>query len=284
MHWERIENIVGNRRGVRFPILPCQEQFFGMFNQAPQLITYDELMHETFEDMAHPFHQYFDNTEEVCGADILAYYLPFHGNDEWGIYILDAGVDELAMHLMGIAENQRLDLSRPDAEYLAKHKLLLHELGHHAVEIVHTLIELDPNNPVTGSYRATRLLGRQAQRIHDNEEAVCNWNVKRNKHKFKIRALNYFDPIKDFMLFRQPRGYSRFGEIHKRNFLENVIDTGFTGVLPPATISDLEEEFSRHSKLSRVKPRSAIGWNNPIGFVVPIYLIRTNEHDLRRNN
>ena len=59
MHWERIENIVGNRRGVRFPILPCQEQFFGMFNQAPQLITYDELMHETFEDMAHPFHQYF---------------------------------------------------------------------------------------------------------------------------------------------------------------------------------------------------------------------------------
>ena len=63
MHWERIENIVGNRRGVRFPILPCQEQFFGMFNQAPQLITYDELMHETFEDMAHPFHQYFEDVE-----------------------------------------------------------------------------------------------------------------------------------------------------------------------------------------------------------------------------
>ena len=58
-------------------------------------------------------------------------------------------------------------------------------------------------------------------------------------------------------------------------FLENIIDTRLTGVLPQQNQVQLEREFAQHSRLSRVKPRSAIGWNNPIGFVVPTYLIRT---------
>ena len=277
MHREQIDNIVENRRG-RFPILECQERFLNQFNQVPHEITYDELMRQNFEGTAHPFHQFFQDAPETCSVDVLAYYLPFHGNANWGIHIVDAGVDTLAMRILHIAEILHIDLSRVDAEYLAKHKLLLHELGHHAVEIVHTALEIDPNRPIRDSYRATRLPGRlaQNQRFHENEEAVCNWNVKRhpNKSKFKIRALDYFNPIENFMT-TQPPGYNRFHEITNRNFLENIIDTRLTGVLPQQNQIQLEREFVQHSRLSRVKPRSAIGWDNPIGFVVPTYLIRT---------
>ena len=282
MHREQIDNIVENRRG-RFPILECQERFFGEFNQTPQPITYDELMRENFENTAAPLPVNFDDTMGQCGTDALAYYLPFHATNDWGIYILDAGVDILAEELVRISRinlpgGNNLVLSRVDAEYLAKHKLLLHELGHHATEIVHTALELDQNHPIRDSYRATRLPGRlaQNQRFHENEEAVCNWNVKRqpNKSKFKIRALDYFDSVENFMT-TQPPGYNRFHEITNRNFLENIIDIRLTGVLPQQNQVQLEREFGQHSKLSRVKPRSAIGWNNLIGFVVPIYLIRT---------
>jgi hypothetical protein len=282
MHREQIDQIVENRRG-RFPILECEERFFEEFNQAPQPITYDELMRENFENTAAPLPVNFDDTMGQCGTDALAYYLPFHATNDWGIYILDAGVDILAEELVRISRinlpgGNNLVLSRVDAEYLAKHKLLLHELGHHATEIVHTALELDPNRPIRDSYRATRLPGRlaQNQRFHENEEAVCNWNVKRqpNKSEFKIRALDYFNPIENFMT-TQPPGYNRFHEITNRNFLENIIDIRLTGVLPHQNQIQLEREFGQHSKLSRVKPRSTIGWNNPIGFVVPIYLIRT---------
>ena len=277
MHQEQIDHIVENRRG-RFPILECQERFLDQFNQVPHEITYDELMRQNFEGTAHPFHQFFQDAPETCSVDVLAYYLPFHGNANWGIHIVDAGIDTLAMRILHIAEILHIDLSRVDAEYLAKHKLLLHELGHHAVEIVHTALEIDTNRPIRDSYRATRLPGRLAQNqmFHENEEAVCNWNVKRhpNKSKFKIRALDYFNPIENFMT-TQPPGYNRFHEITNRNFLENIIDTRLTGVLPQQNQIQLEREFVQHSRLSRVKPRSAIGWNNPIGFVVPIYLIRT---------
>ena len=153
-------------------------------------------------------------------------------------------------------------------------------LGRHeeAIENCEKALEIDPNRPIRDSYRATRLLGRLAQNqiFHENEEAVCIWNVKRqpNKSKFKIRALDYFDPVENFMT-TQPPGYNRFHEITNRNFLENIIDTRLTGVLPHQNQIQLEREFAQHSRLSRVKPRSAIGWNNPIGFVVPTYLIRT---------
>jgi len=282
MHREQIDHIVENRRG-RFPILECEERFFEEFNQAPQPITYDELMRENFENTAAPLPVNFDDTMGQCGTDALAYYLPFHATNDWGIYILDAGVDILAEELVRISRinlpgGNNLVLSRVDAEYLAKHKLLLHELGHHATEIVHTALELDQNHPIRDSYRATRLPGRlaQNQRFHENEEAVCNWNVKRqpNKSKFKIRALDYFDSVENFMT-TQPPGYNRFHEITNRNFLENIIDIRLTGVLPQQNQIQLEKEFGQHSKLSRVKPRSAIGRNNPIDFVVPIYLIRT---------
>ena len=275
LDWEHIAEIIESRGQTGFPALRCEEEFFGKFNQTPQPITYEQLMRENFENTSAPLRAFFDDVMDTCSVDVLAYYLPFHGNSNWGIYILDAGVDMLTTSLIHLSDHT---LERPDAEYLAKHKLLLHELGHHAVEIVHTALELDQNRPIRDSYRAARLPGRLAQNqiFHENEEAVCNWNVKRqpNKSEFKIRALDYFDPVENFMT-TQPPGYNRFHEITNRNFLENIIDTRLTGVLPQQNQVQLEREFAQHSRLSRVKPRSAIGWNNPIGFVVPTYLIRT---------
>ena len=78
---------------VKLVRLACH---FEEFNQAPQPITYDELMRENFENTAAPLPVNFDDTMGQCGTDALAYYLPFHGNANWGIYILDAGVDILA--------------------------------------------------------------------------------------------------------------------------------------------------------------------------------------------
>ena len=271
MDWFTITEIAESRGHTGFPTLPCQEQFFGRFNQTPQLITYDQLMRENFKNTSAPLRAYFDDVMNTCSVDVLAYYLPFHGNSNWGIYILDAGVDILTTSLIHLSDHT---LSRPDAEYLAKHKLLLHELGHHAVEIVHTSLEIDPNNPVPGSYRSTRLPGAQAQRFHENEEAVCNRSVKWNKSEFEIRALSHFDVVSDFML-RQPPGYNRFGEIRNSNLLENILDTRLTGPLQPETSSNLEKEFFTHSKLPRERPGADNGLNNRIGFVVPLYLIRT---------
>ena len=280
MDWEQIANIIESRGQTRFPTLPCEEQFFGQFkqiqanSQTPQQITYDQLMRENFENTLAPFRQFFAKAMQTCSVDVFAYYLPFHGNGNWGIYILDAGVDMLATSLIHLSDHT---LSRLDAEYLAKHNLLLHELGHHAVEIVHTSLEIDPNNPVPSSYRSTRLPGTQAQRFHENEEAVCNRSVKWNKSKFEIRTLSHFDVVSDFMR-TQPPGYNRFWKIKNSNLLENILDTRLTGPLQPETRSNLEKEFFRHSTLPRVRPNSIIGFNNPIGFEVPIYLIRTGKH------
>ena len=271
LDWEHIAEIIESRGQTGFPTLPCQGRFFGRFNQTPQPITYDQLMRENFENTSAPLRAFFDDVMDTCSVDVLAYYLPFHGNSNWGIYILDAGVDMLASTLIHLSDHT---LSRPDAEYLAKHNLLLHELGHHAVEIVHTSLEIDPNNPVPGSYRSTRLPGKQAQRFHENEEAVCNRSVKWNKSEFEIRTLSHFHVVSNFMI-TQPPGYNRFGEIKNSNLLENILDTRLTGPLQPETSSNLEKEFFTHSTLPRVRPGSIIGFNNPIGFVVPIYLIRT---------
>ena len=270
MHWKQIVDIIETRGQTRFPIPQCQELFFTRFNQTPQPITYNQLMLENFENTAGAG-GFFNDVMQTCSVDVLAYYLPFHGSGDWGIYILDAGVDRLADILMHID----LNMLRPDAEYLAKHNLLLHELGHHAVEIANTSLEIDPNRNrrIPGAYRETRIPGLAGFEFHENEEAVCNWNVKRQKHEFKIRALDYFDPITNFML-RQPPGYNRFGEIQNSNLLENILNTRLTGPLQPETRSNLQKEFFTHSTLPRVRPSSVC--NRNIGFVVPLYLIRTD--------
>ena len=278
MHIEQFGPLIGRRDQTEFPLLPCQARFFHKFNQAPERITYDDLMRKNFENTAAPFRGYFDDVMRECGTDILAYYRSFHETSDWGIYILDAGVDYLAEELLRLSRihlpgRNNLVLSRLDTEYLAKHNLLLHELGHHAVEIVHTVLELHPDNPIRDSYISTHSAGNYNPYT---EEAVCNWNVKKKKNNFKIRAFSRFDAVKDFMV-TQPVGYNRFEEIRKQNLIQNIFahHEFLRRRYDPQTDTHLKNEFEQHSKLSRVKPGSVRGRNNPIGFEVPIYIIPT---------
>jgi len=265
MHLEEILQI-REHRGDRFPIPRCEYRFFTKFDQRPHTITYDELMRQNFPIIRRRnLRQYFDDVQQTCGNDILAYYRPFHGSNDWGIHILDVGVSYLATRITELAEGDNIVLSRRDAEYLAKQKLLLHELGHHAVEIVHTLLEIHPDHPIRDSYRQHR----SNDSSHENEEAVCNWNVKKNNSEFKVRALSYFNIISSFMNL-QPPGYRDFGMITNQNFLENA------DIRLPMNLAlneRLSAEFTQHSKLPRVRPSSVT--NIAIGFMVPLYLIRT---------
>ena len=277
MDWTEIDaylqTVVRPRR--KFPILPCQQELFRKFKQTPKPITYDDLIRENVEDKSKLLVPIFDDLTGNYGSDALAFYLPFHGNINWGIYIIDAGVDYLASEIMKLAPRHKIPLSRLDAEYLAKHKFLLHELGHHAVEIVHTLLDWEYNCPNSYEMHIERQLQgqlRRAQTPHDHEEAVCNWNVTKNKPNFEIRAQNHINTISDFML-TQPLGYKDFGKITARNYLENIMDAGTATGLTKETKSDLKKQFRAHSKLDKVKPLTK--WKEMRWTQVPIYLIRT---------
>ena len=280
MDWTEIEAYLNTRGDDRprrkFPILHCEEKLFHQFKQKPELITYDDLMRENFEDkIKEKDVLYFADPPPECGSEVLAYYRSFHRHSKWGIYIIDAGVDYLASEIMKLAPRHKISLSRLDAEYLAKHKFLLHELGHHAVEIVHTLLHLKYNCPNSYEMHIERQLQghlRRAKTPHDQEEAVCNWNVTKNKPNFEIRAQNHINTISDFML-SQPLGYKDFGNITARNYLENIMDAGTATGLPKDTKSDLKKQFRAHSKLDKVKPLTK--WKEMKWTQVPIYLIRT---------
>ena len=211
----------------------------------------------------------------------LHIYRSFHRHIKWGIYIIDAGVDYLASEIKKLAPRHKIDLSRLDAEYLAKHKFLLHELGHHAVEIVHTLLAWNYNRPDSYEIHIDNKLQQRSQHLppedqtfHNHEEAVCNWNVIRNKLNFEIRARNHINTISDFML-TQPLGYKDFGKITGRNYLENIMDVRTAIGLPKETKINLKKQFRAHSKLDKVKPltkKKKENWTQ-----VPIYLIRTGK-------
>ena len=276
MHWQQILRIIEERPRGEFPTLDCERQFSTRFNKNPQRITYDKLMRRNFsipEDGS--LLGYFDDVHGTCGDDALAYYRPFHGpRNDWGIHILEAGVDYLATRIGNLAERDNINLSRLDVEYLAKHKLLLHELGHHAVEISHSLLEINPDHPIRDSYRRYRRAKQNEQMLHENEEAVCNWNVKKKKRHFKIRAQNYYDVTRDFMLNYQPDGYKHFEKIAPRNYLKNIMVPDPR--LPQETKSSLKKQFTIHSRLSMVKPFTKK--KEEKAFQVPIYLIRTGKH------
>ena len=280
MHWQQILRIIEERPRGEFPTLDCERQFSTRFKKNPQRITYDKLMRRNFsipEDGN--LLGYFDDVHGTCGDDALAYYRPFHGpRNDWGIHILEAGVDYLATRIGNLAERDNINLSRLDVEYLAKHKLLLHELGHHAVEISHSLLEINPDHPIRDSYRQHQISKQNEQILHQDEEAVCNWNVTKKKNQLKIRALNHFNIISDFM-HMQPDGYNNFESITNQNFLERIGIRLQPG-LPQR--DNLEREFRQHSNLSRLKPRSARSIR--YGFAVPIYLHTIRGRDLRRNN
>ena len=278
MKWTEIISIIEARSQPKFPILPCYQQFSDGFNQTPQPITYDKLMKENFENtFSRTRFPLFEDAGQ-CGIDLLAYYRSFHRSQHgWGIYIIDAGVDFVAKKIMELDSKDNNvsttnKISPLDAEYLAKHKLLLHELGHHATEIVHSVLETDSSNPRLNSYRKYIAAKNSNFQLHDNEEAVCNWNVKKKKRHFKIRAQNYYGIARNFMLNYQPDGYKHFEKIEPRNYLKKIT----MPPLPQKTESDLKKQFTIHSRLNMVKPFTKK--REEKAFQVPIYLIRTVKH------
>ena len=86
------------------------------------------------------------------------------------------------------------ELNDKDKVNFTNTSMALGGLGRHeeAIENCEKALEIDPNRPIRDSYRATRLPGRlaQNQRFHENEEAVCNWNVKRHPNKSKFKSLS----------------------------------------------------------------------------------------------
>ena len=272
MKWTEIISIIEARSQPKFPTLPCHQQFSDGFNQTPQPITYDKLMKENFENtFSRTRFPLFEDAGQ-CGIDILAYYRSFHRSQHgWGIYIIDAGVDFVAKKIMELDSKDNNCVSRLDAEYLAKHKLLLHELGHHATEIVHSVLETDSSNPRLNSYRKYIAAKNSNFQLHDNEEAVCNWNVKKKKRHFKIRAQNYYGIARNFMLNYQPDGYKHFENIAPRNYHEKIMQ--FSPSMSKETKATLKKEFNMHSKLKMVMPFTKK--RKEKAFQVPIYLIRT---------
>ena len=108
--------------------------------------------------------------------------------------------------------------------------------------------------------------------LHDNEEAVCNWNVKKKKKHFKIRAQNYYSIARNFMLNFQPDGYKHFEKIAPRNYLKNIMEPGSS--MSKEIKAALKKEFNTHSKLKMVMPLTKKMEENA-AIQVPIYLIRT---------
>ena len=89
MDWTEIDaylqTVVRPRR--KFTILPCQQELSRMVRWKPKPITYDDLIRENFEDKSKLLVPIFDDLTGNYGSDALAFYLPFHGNINWGIPI-----------------------------------------------------------------------------------------------------------------------------------------------------------------------------------------------------
>lgn len=79
----------------------------------------------------------------VPPPDALAVYLPFHiFPDMWGIYLLDVGVESLAVNLRQIMQSLGQTISKMDARRISRTYLFHHEAYHCAVESFSVRCEL----------------------------------------------------------------------------------------------------------------------------------------------
>lgn len=257
----------------------CQELFFSNINPSKiHPTSYLHLIKEIKKSKNGRFFKDFltpDKTkllDNSCGIDILAYYVPFHYGQgrRWGIYIKDTGVALIANRLLTerVILEGAIPLSIQDAEYLAVNKLLLHELGHHAVEVAITFLAKQTSRfPSYYDYKSDK---KQNITHQYKEEALCNWNVKKQKKNFVIpveRAeINYYNYIEDFML-KQPSGYRDFLDWPKKKFFDDLCVQPGRMLIHSKTISDAVKEFTKHSRLNMVKRKRN---------TVPMYLIETN--------
>ena len=221
-----IDDWVNERQEVDLPLnrTQCEVDFF--VNARFHQIRYDDLLRHHYPNR--PNHHY--NLAVGCGIDVLAFYIPFHFHSAprpWGIYIKDDGVSYLSQRFSQTV-HQSIPLRNDNATNLALINLLLHELGHFGVEMLYTELEnvtaLAQNNITYENHTNEKITNPQ---VEQNEEAFCNWNVKRQSNFFKLEVENveidYYPIIDDFML-SQPLGYQDFPEISNLNYGNYVIN------------------------------------------------------------
>ena len=181
-------------------------------------------------------------------------------------YIKEDGVSYLKDKFSQTID-QSIPLSFDDATDLALRTLFLHELGHFGVEMLHTELEniraLAQNNITYHNYVNEKNNNPQ---LEHNEEAFCNWNVKRQSMSFKFEVANveidYYPLIDDFMR-NQPPGYRNFTEISNLNYGNYVIGNN--------------QEHIFYDYVNRTKFRRHLGLKmvtrpNP---KVPLYLVQS---------
>jgi hypothetical protein len=220
-----IDDWVNERRDVDFPLnrTQCEIDFF--VNTRFHQITYNDLLRHNYPNRLN--HRY--NLLVGCGIDVLAFYIPFHFHSAprpWGIYIKDDGVSYLRQ-IFSQTVHQSIPLTYGNATNLALINLLLHELGHFGVEMLYTDLEnlpaLAQNNITYENHANEKITNPQ---VEHNEEAFCNWNVKRQSKFFKLEVENVeidYYPIIDEFMRNQPLGYRDFSEISNLNYGNNVI-------------------------------------------------------------
>ena len=260
-----ISDWIHERRYVDLPAntTQCEVDFFA--NTRFHQVTYANLLTHHYPNR--PNHRY--DLSVGCGIDVLAFYIPFHFHSPprpWGIYIKEDGVSYLKDKFSQTID-QSIPLSFDDATDLALRTLFLHELGHFGVEMLHTELEniraLAQNNITYHNYVNEKNNNPQ---LEHNEEAFCNWNVKRQSMSFKFEVANveidYYPLIDDFMR-NQPPGYRNFTEISNLNYGNYVIGNN--------------QEHIFYDYVNRTKFRRHLGLKmvtrpNP---KVPLYLVQS---------
>jgi len=236
-------------------------------NRIPEPITYNQLRQINIpEDPPATL----DDLVEEFGIEILAYYIPFHfhrPDRPWGIYLRRVGIAHVRHRLVQIAGrdgyNFQNTLEIPTD--VAVDILLLHELRHHAIEVVFARLELlglGWNN----AYQEYKETKRHDEVLHANTEAICNASVANQRKPFKtdyqpprtppplpnhISYLDWRGYVRQFMR-GQPGGYHDFAQFTGFTS-EQVLQSLGVRVEQQVLHIDLPQiinELKKHSSLS----------------------------------
>jgi len=191
------------------------------------------------------------------GADVLAFYLPFHFyKDRWGIYLLASGVFYLACFIKGapklpqeeaidlLVGGRRAPLKPGDERFLrlAERVLWEHEAFHFASELAASRSELIAKTRVYGPYFSDRSAA-------PHEEALAN--AQALNHGARKEAQPVRDRLRDMMKGQGP-GYRDFDRwISARRFSEGLslaADFMINPIPPPLASPTIGEFLFRGSR------------------------------------
>ena len=141
---------------------------------------------------------------DAKGPDRLAWYLPFHTNQRWGVFITANGIEKIAEVL------QQRNASRSEALSAAKNFLLAHELGHFVAEVMASNYELLQHRPFYVSGRKV-ISATSDNGLHTNQHSPNSWLCSAEGLCNALAAATLkktFKAAMDDWLDRSPEGYS----------------------------------------------------------------------------